>query len=53
MGGRRGLRGGSRKGSTRSSPNSLYPDLVGDMQRRIENEQTALIPLIRIYVGTQ
>jgi len=48
MGGRRDLRGWSCKGSTSSSPNSLYPDLVGDMQRKTEKKKTALIPLIRI-----
>jgi len=53
MGGCRGLRGWSCKGSTRSSPTSLYPDLVEDMQKRIEKAQTALIPLIWIYAGTQ
>jgi hypothetical protein len=53
MGGRQGLRGWSCKGSTSSSPNSLYPDLVGDMQRKTEKEQTALIPLIQTYAGTQ
>jgi hypothetical protein len=53
MGGRRGLRGWSCKGSTSSSPNSLYPDLIGDMQRKIEKEKTALIPLIQTYVGTK
>ena len=53
MGGHLDLRGWSCKGSTRSSPNSLYPALVGDMQRRIEKEQIALIPLIRIYAGMQ
>jgi hypothetical protein len=38
MGGRRDLRGWSCKGSTSSSPNSLYPDLVGDMQRKTEKK---------------
>ena len=27
----------------------IYPDLVGDMHRETNEEQTALIPLIRIY----
>ena len=48
MGGLLGLQGSSCKGSTSSSPNSLYPDLVGDMQRKTEKKQTALIPLIQI-----
>ena len=48
MGDCRGLWGWSCKGLTKSSPKSLYPDLIGDMQRRIEKEKTALIPLIRI-----
>ena len=34
--GHQGLQGWSFKGSTGSSPNSLYPDLVGEMQRKIE-----------------
>ena len=33
---------------TSSRPNSLYPDLVGDMHGEITKEQIALIPLIRI-----
>jgi hypothetical protein len=46
MCGHRGLRRISCKGSTRSIPSSLYPVLVGDLQRRIKNEKTSLIPLI-------
>ena len=48
MGGLQGLWGWSCKGSMISSPNSLYPNLVGDMQWKIENEWTTLIPLIWI-----
>jgi len=48
MGGHCVFLGWSCKGSTRLIPNSLYLDLVGDMQRKLENEQTDLIPLIRI-----
>jgi len=39
MGGHQDLRGWSCKGSTSLSPNSLYLDLVGDMQRQIEKEK--------------
>ena len=34
------MRGRSCNGSTRSSPNSLYPDRIGDMQRKTKKEQT-------------
>jgi len=40
MGGCQDFRGWSCKGSTSSSPNSLYPNLVGDMQRKIEKKAT-------------
>lgn len=53
IGGRRGLWGWSCKGSTSSSPNYLYPDLIGDKQIKIEKEQTALIPLIQNYAEMQ
>ena len=54
MCGRRARRGSSFRGSVNGMPNSLYPDLVRDMHREIsKDEQTALIPLIRIYVGTK
>jgi len=42
MGGRQDLQGWSCKGSTSSSPNSLYPDLIGDMQRKIEKKKADL-----------
>ena len=52
MCGHRARRGTSFRGSVNCMPNSLYPDLVGDMHREIsKDERTALIPLIRIYVG--
>jgi hypothetical protein len=46
MRGHRDRQGHSYKGSTTSSPNSLFPEFVGDMHREIDKEQTALIPLI-------
>jgi len=48
-----GFQGWSCKGSTSSIPNSLYPDLVGDMQRKKEKEKIALIPLTQNYAGMQ
>lgn len=53
IGGHQGFRGWSWKGSTSSSPNSLYPNLVGYMKIKTEKEHTALIPLIQTYAGTQ
>ena len=38
---------------TSSRPNLLYSDLVGDMHRKNDQEQPALIPLIRIIFGTK
>jgi hypothetical protein len=49
MGGHQGRRGWSCKGSNSSSPNSLYPDLVGSMHKETDKDKIALIPLIRIY----
>jgi len=46
MGDHLGLQGWSFKVSIDLSPNSIYPYLLGDMQRKIEKEQTALVPLI-------
>ena len=46
MGGHWDFGGWSCKGSTSSVPNSLYRDLIGDMQGKIEKEKTTLIPLI-------
>jgi hypothetical protein len=46
MRGHRDRQGQSYKGSTTSSPNSLFPEFVGDMHRETDKEQTALIPLI-------
>jgi len=44
MGGRRDLRGWSYKGSTSSSPNSLYLDLIRDMQRKTEKKADRFDP---------
>jgi hypothetical protein len=49
MGGHQGRRGWFFKGSNILSPNSLYPNLIGDMHREIDKEETTLIPLIWIY----
>ena len=38
---------------TSSRPNSLYPDLVGDMRWEKIKEHIDLIPLIHIYVRTK
>jgi len=42
MGGRRDLEDWSYKGLTSSRPNSLYPDLVGNMKIKIEKKRRIL-----------
>jgi hypothetical protein len=49
MGDRRVWQGRSCKGSIGSSPNCLYPDLVGDMHKEKNEEKNALTPMIWIY----
>jgi hypothetical protein len=49
MGGHYDRQGRSCKGSTTSSPNSLYPELVGYIHSEENKEHTTLIPVIQIY----